>query len=568
MRVRAYDSSTATYSSYSTPVNMSTNTISIPTTPTGLAETSDTTTSVTMSWNSVASGGCGDVTNYIVKRGTTTIYDGTATSTTDSGLACGTASNTYTVTAYNTAGSSAASGGVVMAVQAATAPATPTGLAETSDTVNSISMSWNAVTSDCPPTSYRVNNGTSDVYDGTATSFTDTGLACGTASYTYTVTAYNDVGSSAPSAGVVMAVEADITAPTVPTNFAQTTPLSTTDIWVTWSLSTDDCSGIYRYNFYVGANSIGNDTTPTSGFISYATPGSVIAMTIDAEDNAGNKSAKSSPVNMCTLCIAPTLVYESKTSTSITLSWAAVNGASSYKLYWSDNVGGEGGSSGSISNVTSQYTHTPLSNSTEYTYNLVAINACGDESADSNTIIQTTNAAGDTQAPTVPTGLFSTIITTSSFRLNWIASTDDTAVTGYKVFKNGSLYATLGNVTSTDITGQSQGSTATWTVSAFDAVPNESAQSTGLSVTIGVSVNAISMTSTGYSLRSTACAQSTSTTRYITGPDSTPSNGDIIYKFSNGTGPIIGNGLYYSDGSLSFTVDSFGVVGNVAFCII
>ena len=49
-----------------------------------------------------------------------------------------------------------------------------------------------------------------------------------------------------------------------------------------------------------------------------------------------------------------------------------------------------------------------------------------------------TGTAGDTQAPSVPTGLAASSVTQTSLTLNWTASTDNVGVTEYEVFLGGS----------------------------------------------------------------------------------------------------------------------------------
>lgn len=89
----------------------------------------------------------------------------------------------------------------------------------------------------------------------------------------------------------------------------------------------------------------------------------------------------------------------------------------------------------------------------------------------------------DDTVPTVPTNLQSASITPATFTLSWDASTDPgTNLDGYKVWRNGVLFATLGVVTSYAVTGQAEGSTNLWRVSAFDDAGNESPLSAGLSV--------------------------------------------------------------------------------------
>ena len=92
----------------------------------------------------------------------------------------------------------------------------------------------------------------------------------------------------------------------------------------------------------------------------------------------------------------------------------------------------------------------------------------------------------DTQAPTAPT-LSSTVQTDTSVDLSWTGATDDTAVTGYKVFKDGALESTVGNVGSYQVTGLTASTTYSFTVTALDAAGNESPNSNSVSVTTNAS---------------------------------------------------------------------------------
>ncbi|MGW0968774.1 cellulase family glycosylhydrolase [Streptomyces sp. NPDC002516] len=89
---------------------------------------------------------------------------------------------------------------------------------------------------------------------------------------------------------------------------------------------------------------------------------------------------------------------------------------------------------------------------------------------------------GDTTAPSTPTGLAVTSTTASSVSLSWSASTDDTGVSGYDVYRG---TAKVGSVTGTAFTdtGLSAGTRYDYTVRARDAAGNTSAASTAVSAT-------------------------------------------------------------------------------------
>lgn len=93
-----------------------------------------------------------------------------------------------------------------------------------------------------------------------------------------------------------------------------------------------------------------------------------------------------------------------------------------------------------------------------------------------------TGGTPDTSAPSVPTGLISSNITTNSFTLSWTASTDDVAVAGYEVFQDNVSIGTT-QTTSMNISGLTPNTTFTYEVNAFDVATNTSAKSTSLQVT-------------------------------------------------------------------------------------
>jgi YD repeat-containing protein len=88
----------------------------------------------------------------------------------------------------------------------------------------------------------------------------------------------------------------------------------------------------------------------------------------------------------------------------------------------------------------------------------------------------------DTAAPSTPTGLNGSAPTSTAVNLSWNPSTDNVAVTGYKIFRNGSQIATRTTTTYTD-SGRTGSTTYTYRVSAYDQAGNNSSQSSAISVT-------------------------------------------------------------------------------------
>jgi chitodextrinase len=91
-------------------------------------------------------------------------------------------------------------------------------------------------------------------------------------------------------------------------------------------------------------------------------------------------------------------------------------------------------------------------------------------------------SSGDVIAPTVPSGLSSTAVSSSQINLSWTASTDNVAVTGYKIYRGGVQVA----ITATNSYSDSNLTASTaysYTVAAFDAAGNNSVQSSSASAT-------------------------------------------------------------------------------------
>ncbi|MEM0575755.1 endonuclease [Flavobacterium polysaccharolyticum] len=90
--------------------------------------------------------------------------------------------------------------------------------------------------------------------------------------------------------------------------------------------------------------------------------------------------------------------------------------------------------------------------------------------------------SSDTQAPTIPNNLTASAITATSLTLNWTASTDNIAVTGYSIYMNNTLKTTVTG-TSASITGLTASTAYSFYVIAKDAAGNSSTKSATISTT-------------------------------------------------------------------------------------
>ena len=94
------------------------------------------------------------------------------------------------------------------------------------------------------------------------------------------------------------------------------------------------------------------------------------------------------------------------------------------------------------------------------------------------------SGATDTTAPAAPTGVNATATSGFQAQVSWSAAADNAGITGYKVFRNSTLVGTTqtGQRSFTDTT-VAPNTTYTYTVTATDPAGNESAPSTGATVT-------------------------------------------------------------------------------------
>ena len=102
-------------------------------------------------------------------------------------------------------------------------------------------------------------------------------------------------------------------------------------------------------------------------------------------------------------------------------------------------------------------------------------------------------ASGDVTPPSIPTGLVISGVSSAGFTLSWNASTDNTAVAGYRLdvstqsnfasFVTGYNNANLGNVVTTPVTGLTGSTTYFARLRAYDAALNTSGNSAVASTT-------------------------------------------------------------------------------------
>jgi chitin-binding protein len=333
--------------------------------------------------------------------------------------------------------------------------------------------------------------------------------------------------------------QTDIVAPSAPTNLtASTTAVSATSssVLLAWSPSSDNTAvtgyEIYRngikiatvsypgyldpsvtssdtYTYYIIAFDAAGNRSATSNQLSVTPNRASLGVTVNGQVDPGNLpqndiSAPTAPRNLTASTAAVTA-----TTSSVFLTWSPsfdATGVSGYDVYRN------GSKIASVSLL--GYTDLSATSNETFVYYVVAFDAAGNRSQASSELSVTPNRASlgvtvsgqvdpgnlphnDISAPTAPTGLKASTAavssTTSSVLLTWSTSTDNTAVVGYEVYRNGSKVGTVALLGFTDYSVTSN-ATYIYYVVAFDAAGNRSAASNQLSVTpsratLGITVN-------------------------------------------------------------------------------
>ena len=283
-----------------------------------------------------------------------------------------------------------------------TPPSIPTGLSASAASLSQINLSWTASTDDVGVAGYGVFRNGLQVGTTSATAYSDTGLAAGT-SYTYAVDAFDSAGNlSAQSSSISATTLTDATPPSVPSNLVAT-PVSASQINLSWSASTDNV-GVTGYKIYRNGVQVGT-TAATSYSDSTLSASTGYSYMVAAYDAANNASAQSGSVSATTLASSSSdttppsvpsgLAATPVSASEINLSWAASTdnvGVVGYDIY---RNGVEIGSTAATS-----YSNIGLAASTGYTYMISAYDAAGNVSAQSGSISATTLASGSTTTTT------------------------------------------------------------------------------------------------------------------------------------------------------------------------
>ena len=291
-------------------------------------------------------------------------------------------------------------------------------------------------------------------------------------------------------------------------------------------------------------------------------PASTTGVTFDDAGSAPGQVSLAAQSLDVTPPSAPSNLTWNASDMTVTLTWGASTddvGVTGYELWFGSFYLGVFGDT-EVSLIGFKF-------GTPYTFTVKARDAAGNVSVASNQATVLLTAPKDTTPPTAPSSVKATNIASTSVRLSWTASSDDTAVVIYQLYANGVLSGTVAAGTSATVAALSPGTTYAMTVTASDAAGNVSLASTPLSVTTLQSADttppsapsslvASNVTGTSVTLSWGASTDNAGVSGY------TVYNGTVVAASSTGTTASItglSSGMTYA-----FTVVAFDAAGNVS----
>ena len=367
----------------------------------------------------------------------------TSTSYVNTGAAVGT-TYYYKVRALNVDGAAGAYSSTVSGAAKAVAPAAPTVTMAYSDS-GKPKLTWSAVSG---AASYRVyrsesrGTGYSLLGTTTSTSYVNTGAAVGK-TYYYRIKAVNSAGTSAYSN--IVSGTARTPAPAAPVLKGGTSSASGKP-QLTWAA----VDGAAKYEIYRSTQqSTGYSLLGTTTSTSYVNTGAAVGTTyyykvraLNVDGAAGAYSSTVSGAAKAVAPAAPTVTMAYSDSGKPKLTWSAVSGAASYRVYRSESRGT--GYSLLGTTTSTSYVNTGAAVGKTYYYRIKAVNSAG-TSAYSNIVSGTAR----TPAPAAPVLKGGTSSASGKPQLTW-AAVDGAAK--YDVYRSNSADGTFSKVGSTDKT--------------------------------------------------------------------------------------------------------------------
>jgi len=379
--------------------------------------------------------------------------------------------------------------GVAPSERDAEPPTPPANVGVTAATESSVSLAWSPSSDNVAVTGYEIEGDIRRTRIKEETFAADR-LGCGK-SLSISVTAMDRAGNRSQPAKATVSTSPcpDTTPPSAPAGFRQSTT-SQTAVVLVWDPSTDD-RGVVGYGVYRAGIPFASPTE-SAVTLSALSCGSTYEVAVDAYDAAGNRSERRSAWVTTAACSNPpppptgdttppsqpsALAVSAATQTSATLAWAASTdntGVTGYGVYRNNAL---------VSSVSQPGSAVAgLTCGTAYTFAVDAYDAASNRSSKAS-VTGTTAACsnppppptGDTTPPSQPSALAVSAATQTSATLAWAASTDNTGVTGYGVYRNNALVSSVAQPGSA-VAGLTCGTAYTFAVDAYDAASNRSSK--------------------------------------------------------------------------------------------
>jgi chitodextrinase len=347
-----------------------------------------TATSLTLAWapalDDVA------VTGYRLLRDGVEIATTTVPSFTDTGLAPSTPYS-YSVSAFDAAGNAGPSIGAVISTAAdVTPPTAPGGLAASDVAADSVSLAWIGAADDVGVSGYEVIRDGAVVATVTATSYVDGGLSPDTG-YVYSVRAFDGAGNVGPAAVDVVVTTLgppDVVAPGAP-GTPEVVAIGVTEASLVWAEATDDV-GVTGYEVARDDQIVAVTSAPllVDGGLE---PGSSYQYAVRAFDAAGNRGPWSESVvavtgpDVTAPSVPTDLAVTAVTGVSVDLAWSASVddvAVAGYRVIRDGTPVGD--------TAVATFTDNALAPGATFAYQVVAIDAAGNESAPSAPLEVTT----------------------------------------------------------------------------------------------------------------------------------------------------------------------------------
>ena len=424
-----------------------------PTVPADVKATEVTETTAKITWSESTDNV--SVAGYNVYVNETKVNDALVTGT-EYSLTDLTAATEYsvTVTAVDAAENESAKSEAVVFTTAAKkdteAPTAPKDVKATEVTQTTAKVTWSEATDNVGVVGYNVYVNETKVNDAlvTGTEYALSELTEATG-YTVRVTAVDAAGNESgrsTAATFTTLTTVDTEAPSVPTNVS-VTDVTQTGAKVTWSASTDN-EGVVGYNVYVGEGKV-NDTpvTATEYVLTGLTANTGYTVSVSAVDAAGNESAGSEAATFTTskaeeekdtaVPSVPTNVSATDvTQTGAKVTWSASTdnvGVAGYNVYVNEAKVNEELVAGT------EFVLTGLTEATEYTVRVSAVDAAGNESARSDAATFTTSESEKPapETPAAPINVKVSEIDHTTAIVSWDVALTRAAVKGYNVYLDG-----------------------------------------------------------------------------------------------------------------------------------